>query len=119
MFPVGLAASLKARFGLWSGALAVIVVPGARGQGGVDGFMARQDLSELDGMDAVALWSDPYELREVRKVLAHRKGKLIPLLAEKNVEERCILERHVCVDTTAAGGNASLLAASSAHEPGI
>ncbi|MFT4636319.1 MAG: RHH-type proline utilization regulon transcriptional repressor/proline dehydrogenase, partial [Chitinophagales bacterium] len=29
---------------------------------------------------------------------------------EKNIAERCVIERHLCIDTTAAGGNVALLA---------
>ncbi|MFT7654321.1 MAG: RHH-type proline utilization regulon transcriptional repressor/proline dehydrogenase [Candidatus Azotimanducaceae bacterium] len=34
----------------------------------------------------------------------------MPLVTTENVESYCLLERHTCIDTTAAGGNASLLA---------
>ena len=49
-------------------------------------------------------------MREYRIALASRKGMLIPLINEC-APERYVLERHLCVDTTAAGGNASLIAA--------
>ncbi|MCH8169138.1 MAG: hypothetical protein IIC03_14600, partial [Proteobacteria bacterium] len=42
--------------------------------------------------------------------LAAREGALLALIAEPGQPERYALERHVCVDTTAAGGNAALLA---------
>ena len=42
-----------------------------------------------------------------------RKGELVPLLQSDDYAGRFLVERHVCIDTTAAGGNASLLAASS------
>lgn len=96
-----------------SGCVTVIVVPGALEEGGIDGLLAREELAHLNGVDAIALWSDDEDLRAVRKVLAHREGRLVPLLTEKDIEERCILERHICIDTTAAGGNASLLAEAS------
>jgi len=44
-------------------------------------------------------------------MLLARNGVIIPLIAEKNAAERLALERHLCIDTTAAGGNASLIAA--------
>jgi RHH-type proline utilization regulon transcriptional repressor/proline dehydrogenase/delta 1-pyrroline-5-carboxylate dehydrogenase len=34
------------------------------------------------------------------------------VIADRIDPERYVLERHLCIDTTAAGGNASLLAAS-------
>ncbi|WP_286240908.1 hypothetical protein [Neptuniibacter halophilus] len=36
---------------------------------------------------------------------------LLPLITEVDQPERFVLERHLCIDTTAAGGNASLIAA--------
>lgn len=46
-----------------------------------------------------------------RKQLAQMDGALIPLTNTMACPERFLLERHVCIDTTAAGGNASLLGA--------
>ena len=36
---------------------------------------------------------------------------LVQLVTERVAPERYVLERHLCVDTTAAGGNATLIAA--------
>ncbi|MGE0231060.1 MAG: bifunctional proline dehydrogenase/L-glutamate gamma-semialdehyde dehydrogenase PutA, partial [Flavobacteriaceae bacterium] len=93
-----------------TGCTALIVCPDAPGDGSLDGFLDREDLSRLTGFEAVALWSDEDDLRAARKALAARDGPLIPLIADREMAERCVIERHVCVDTTAAGGNASLLA---------
>ena len=46
-----------------------------------------------------------------RKQMATMDGPLIPLTNSLACPERFLLERHVCIDTTAAGGNASLLGA--------
>ena len=43
-------------------------------------------------------------------LLAERRGAIIPLLSASDEPERFCLERVVTIDTTAAGGNASLLA---------
>jgi RHH-type proline utilization regulon transcriptional repressor/proline dehydrogenase/delta 1-pyrroline-5-carboxylate dehydrogenase len=67
-------------------------------------------LKHLEGIDAVVSYADDETLRSYRIALADRMGKLVPLIAEHNLAERCRLERHICIDTTAAGGNASLLA---------
>ncbi|MEP4637267.1 MAG: bifunctional proline dehydrogenase/L-glutamate gamma-semialdehyde dehydrogenase PutA [Yoonia sp.] len=67
-------------------------------------------LTALTGLDAVVSYADEETLKSYRASLAARDGKLIPLFAEKDLNERCRLERHICIDTTAAGGNASLLA---------
>ncbi|GAB4359223.1 MAG: bifunctional proline dehydrogenase/L-glutamate gamma-semialdehyde dehydrogenase PutA [Oricola sp.] len=71
----------------------------------------REALATLAGFDAVVLWSSEDDLRAARGALASREGPLIPLICEADPSERLILERHVCIDTTAAGGNAALLAA--------
>jgi RHH-type proline utilization regulon transcriptional repressor/proline dehydrogenase/delta 1-pyrroline-5-carboxylate dehydrogenase len=68
-------------------------------------------LATLKGFDAVMLWSGEDDLRAARIALAKREGPLVPLISEADPCERLILERHVCIDTTAAGGNAALLAA--------
>ena len=49
-------------------------------------------------------------LAAMRAALARRPGSIVALITEPAAPERYVLERHVCVDTTAAGGNASLLA---------
>jgi RHH-type proline utilization regulon transcriptional repressor/proline dehydrogenase/delta 1-pyrroline-5-carboxylate dehydrogenase len=86
------------------------VVPGAAGTDSIDGFLDRADLTALDGIDVVALWSDDDDLRAARKALAARRGKILPLVASTDLASYCLLERHTCIDTTAAGGNATLLA---------
>ncbi|MER2507560.1 MAG: hypothetical protein ABTQ27_02245, partial [Amaricoccus sp.] len=50
--------------------------------------------------------------RTLRRALAARAGAIVPLETALIAPERYCLERHLCIDTTAAGGNASLLAES-------
>lgn len=78
----------------------------------VDGLLAGSALSKLGGIHAVASTAEKETLREYRRALADRKGVILPLITEVSIPERYILERHLCVDTTAAGGNASLVASS-------
>jgi len=81
----------------------------------LSGKLNLQDLSRLQGIDVVALSADSGSLRAAREALAARDGALVPLVvSEQELPSRCTLERHVCIDTTAAGGNASLLAATEA-----
>ncbi|MEM7683872.1 MAG: aldehyde dehydrogenase family protein, partial [Pseudomonadota bacterium] len=78
-----------------------------------EGFAGRlrpEDLAALTGIHAVVAWHDDETLRAYRQALANRDGPLIPLIAEQDIAARCRIERHVCIDTTASGGNASLLA---------
>ena len=93
------------------GCSTVAVVPGQEFSGNVNGFLDRDLLSTLTGFEAVALWSDLEDLTTARQALAERRGQIIPLLATQDMRDLCVLERHICIDTTAAGGNASLLAA--------
>ena len=76
----------------------------------IDGTVAAEDLTGL-AVDVVALAGDAQAQRAVRQVLAKRSGPIVPLVSEAIYPAAYAHERAVCVDTTAAGGNASLLAA--------
>jgi RHH-type transcriptional regulator, proline utilization regulon repressor / proline dehydrogenase / delta 1-pyrroline-5-carboxylate dehydrogenase len=76
----------------------------------LDGVVKPDDLETL-ATDLVACSADPDTLRAIRQALAARNGPLVPLVAETIYPAAYAHERAVCVDTTAAGGNASLLAA--------
>ena len=62
------------------------------------------------GVDVVALSGQPVAARKLRAMLAEREGPIVPLVTEVLNPAAYAHERAVCVDTTAAGGNASLLA---------
>ena len=87
----------------------LICVPGASGDQALDGFVPRAMLSTLTGMDGVVCWSEIEDIRAIRIALAKRDGALLPLITEQDFDHQCLVERHVCIDTTAAGGNVSLL----------
>lgn len=91
------------------GCEALVCVPGATGDKALDGFVPRELLSRLTGIDAVVCWSESEDIRAIRKALSKRDGPLIPLVIEEKFGHQCLVERHVCIDTTAAGGNVSLL----------
>ncbi len=80
---------------------------------GTDGHLDADTLREIDGIDAVMSQAQASQLQAYRVALAERQAKLIPLICEDGVLDRLIVERHLCIDTTAAGGNASLIAAGS------
>ena len=86
-------------------------MPGVQSRFHIEGFLDRQTLASLTGFVAVALWSNRDDLVDARIALASRAGPIIPLLAWPDMKDMCVTERHICIDTTAAGGNASLLAA--------
>ena len=94
-----------------SGCPSVKVAPGVTGSNAIPGFLDRSELGSINGFSAVALWSDEDDVRAARRALSSRQGPLIPLITSSDVAEHCLLERHICVDTTAAGGNATLYAA--------
>ncbi len=96
-----------------NGCVGVQIAPNARGEFAIDGVLDLDELTVLTGFKAVVYWGDKAQQRIARGALAARDGALIPLITESNIAERITFERHICIDTTAAGGNASLLAAAS------
>ena len=58
-------------------------------------------------------WGDDAAGRAYALALSQRAGPIIPLIATPDAAH-ALLERHVCIDTTASGGNAQLLATASA-----
>ena len=110
MGPSSADAQAQAKTAREQGCEALIVAPEATGENALDGFLSREHLTQLSGVDAVVCWSEAEDIRDIRKALAHRDGPLIPLITEQDFASRCLVERHVCIDTTAAGGNVSLLA---------
>jgi RHH-type proline utilization regulon transcriptional repressor/proline dehydrogenase/delta 1-pyrroline-5-carboxylate dehydrogenase len=91
---------------------ALEIAPGASGEHCLDGRIAPSLLTELAGFELVAFWGGQGEQVALRQALAARDGPIIALVTNRALADYCVLERHVCIDTTAAGGNASLLASS-------
>jgi RHH-type proline utilization regulon transcriptional repressor/proline dehydrogenase/delta 1-pyrroline-5-carboxylate dehydrogenase len=114
--PSHTAALEQVRIARDNGCQALAVCPGAAPVLGIDGVLPRGALAHLAGVDLVALWSDAADLRATSQALAARKGAIIGLVTGRDLAQRARIERHVCVDTTAAGGNAQLLAADPAAE---
>jgi RHH-type proline utilization regulon transcriptional repressor/proline dehydrogenase/delta 1-pyrroline-5-carboxylate dehydrogenase len=79
---------------------------------GVPGSLSLHSAQKLQGFAALCCNSEEEHLRALRQALAKRDGPIIPLITEWDQAERFVIERHLCIDTTAAGGNASLIAAS-------
>ncbi|MBT3203683.1 MAG: bifunctional proline dehydrogenase/L-glutamate gamma-semialdehyde dehydrogenase PutA [Gammaproteobacteria bacterium] len=67
-------------------------------------------LAALNGLSGLAITSDQHDLMAIRQVLARRAGAILPLLTDPQDWRGFILERSLCIDTTASGGNATLLA---------
>ncbi len=66
-------------------------------------------LENISGISGVLWWGDEETAREIERHLARRDGPILPLIPGLPDKARVMGERHVCVDTTAAGGNAALL----------
>ncbi|NMG38759.1 bifunctional proline dehydrogenase/L-glutamate gamma-semialdehyde dehydrogenase PutA [Chelativorans sp. ZYF759] len=77
----------------------------------IDGQIEPSTLDALE-LDLVAFSGDGEDVGAMRRALAARDGKIVPLVTEVAYPAAYAHERAVCVDTTAAGGNASLLASS-------
>src|SRR5690554_581624 len=76
----------------------------------VDGLLEPEALIQLNGYEAVTSVAEKPLLKQYRQALAKRDGALLPIITEHKLDQRYVIERHLCIDTTAAGGNASLIA---------
>jgi RHH-type proline utilization regulon transcriptional repressor/proline dehydrogenase/delta 1-pyrroline-5-carboxylate dehydrogenase len=68
-------------------------------------------LTRLHGFSGALWWGEAETGRAHARALAARPGPILPLIAMPD-HGHALLERHLCIDTTASGGNADLLAAS-------
>ncbi|MCB1466231.1 MAG: bifunctional proline dehydrogenase/L-glutamate gamma-semialdehyde dehydrogenase, partial [Rhizobiaceae bacterium] len=105
---------------LAAGNAVVAVAPGAQaalqsltGKGlplaAMNGTLAASELEKV-AVDVVACATDEASLRSYRQALSRQTGPIVPLITELIYPAAYCHEHAVCVDTTAAGGNASLLA---------
>ncbi len=94
------------------GAAKIAEALGANGEpiGGLDKKLAPAAIEAGLFVDAVMHFGTEADLKPWRQALARRDGPLIPLITRPSDAEHLIRERHVCIDTTASGGNAELLA---------
>lgn len=76
---------------------------------GIDGVFDLALLETIPGLAAVVYWGEEDQTRVAREALSKRSGPIIPLITTSDPTAHCQIERHLCIDTTAAGGNASLL----------
>ena len=76
----------------------------------VNGALPPEALESLSGFSAAVWWGSEDQARAYAQALARRTGAILPLLTGALDASRVQVERHVCVDTTASGGNAQLLA---------
>ena len=66
-------------------------------------------LVTMGGLSGVLWWGDKTDARAYADAMSRRAGPILPLITGMPDTGHALHERHVCVDTTAAGGNAALL----------
>ena len=67
------------------------------------------NLRKLENFSAVMLFAKIDMVRVAKKALAEKNGSIIPLITNTDSLKNMKIERHVCINTTAAGGNVELL----------
>ncbi|WP_415182788.1 bifunctional proline dehydrogenase/L-glutamate gamma-semialdehyde dehydrogenase PutA [Phaeovulum sp.] len=75
-----------------------------------NGALSPDALSRLTGFSGVLYWGPEAQARTYAQALATRQGPIIPLIGATPDRAHIMHERHICIDTTASGGNAALLA---------
>ncbi|MBO6674118.1 MAG: bifunctional proline dehydrogenase/L-glutamate gamma-semialdehyde dehydrogenase PutA [Rhizobiales bacterium] len=76
----------------------------------INGVLDPMDLHDLPPFGGLIWWGEETAARAYAEALSQRQGPIIPLITGHPDKAHACLERHLCVDTTAAGGNAALLA---------
>jgi RHH-type proline utilization regulon transcriptional repressor/proline dehydrogenase/delta 1-pyrroline-5-carboxylate dehydrogenase len=76
----------------------------------VAGHLPPEQLTTLQGFSGAIWWGTPDLARAYVQTLAARQGPILPLITGQPDRAHATEARHVCVDTTASGGNAALLA---------
>jgi RHH-type proline utilization regulon transcriptional repressor/proline dehydrogenase/delta 1-pyrroline-5-carboxylate dehydrogenase len=76
--------------------------------------LAPKALEEMPEIGGALYWGDAATARAYSKALARRAGPILPLVTGGPTATDVFIERHLCIDTTASGGNAELLAQASA-----
>tara|TARA_R110002051_G_scaffold159688_3_gene231214 strand:- start:22698 stop:26150 length:3453 start_codon:yes stop_codon:yes gene_type:complete len=74
------------------------------------GTIATETLADMPNLGGVIWWGDPDTGRAIETALSARSGPITALVTGLPDAAHVLHERHVCIDTTAAGGNAALLA---------
>ena len=75
-----------------------------------DGSVTPEALTTLAPLGGALWWGHEAIAQAYEAALAQREGAILPLVLGTPTSEMVLHERHVCIDTTAAGGNATLLA---------
>ncbi|MEL7259585.1 MAG: aldehyde dehydrogenase family protein, partial [Pseudomonadota bacterium] len=73
------------------------------------GTLPAEGLTTLSNFSGALWWGDAAKAQAYTAALSKRNGPILPLITGQPDLGHVMGERHVCVDTTAAGGNAALL----------
>ena len=76
----------------------------------IDGTLKPESIGKIKELDAVAFYGNSEQLQSLRHYLAQSSGPILPVISEIISPGAYVLEKTVSTDTTAAGGNAQLLA---------
>jgi RHH-type transcriptional regulator, proline utilization regulon repressor / proline dehydrogenase / delta 1-pyrroline-5-carboxylate dehydrogenase len=71
--------------------------------------LSPEALTRLTGFAGALWWGEAEAGRAYAQALAARPGPILPLITDAPDAGHAVTERHVCIDTTASGGNAQLL----------
>jgi len=74
---------------------------------GLDGRVTPDVVSQIPHLAAVVYQGE--DGHALRAALAARSGPIAPMLTQKEFVRWLVVERHVCIDNTASGGNADLM----------
>uniref|UniRef100_UPI0040470DFD bifunctional proline dehydrogenase/L-glutamate gamma-semialdehyde dehydrogenase PutA n=1 Tax=Yoonia sp. TaxID=2212373 RepID=UPI0040470DFD len=74
------------------------------------GSVAVETLTDMTNLAGVIWWGEQDTGRAIETALSARTGPITALITGLPDAAHVLHERHVCIDTTAAGGNAALLA---------
>ena len=88
----------------------VAIAPGLSKANAFSGVLSAEALSSLNGIGLVVFWGANDLAVEYRQALAAQNGPIIAFTSAGDFRSACTLERHLCVDTTAVGGNTELMA---------
>ncbi|MCH2163951.1 MAG: bifunctional proline dehydrogenase/L-glutamate gamma-semialdehyde dehydrogenase PutA [Marinovum sp.] len=74
------------------------------------GDISPSDVTDMANISGVVWWGEQNTAQALAKALAARPGPILPLITGAPDRAHACHEKHVCIDTTASGGNAALLA---------
>ncbi len=80
------------------------------GQGTSADGLSPAEVTAAKDISGAIWWGDDDRARAYSRALAARDGAILPLITDAPRILDVVHERHLCVDTTASGGNAALLA---------